>query len=190
MEPTAMITLLEAKLKAVLGLRDGAPLDPDVELSHYGVTSINAAKLSHALTQAFGQEVSPGVIIEHFSLAALARYLVEQRGLSAAAPGPSGPSKEELVEKILQAMQRKATPAPVAAPAPAPAPRPSARLDYSFIFFSSQRGAAAANPYGYVTTIAQYADANGFQAIWVPERHFFEFGGIFPDPAVLLAHVA
>ncbi|HWU88137.1 MAG TPA: MupA/Atu3671 family FMN-dependent luciferase-like monooxygenase, partial [Kofleriaceae bacterium] len=205
-----MISLLEAKLRQVLGLRDAAALDPDLELSHYGVNSINAAKFSHALSQAFGQEISPGAIIEHFSLAALARHLVNDRGIDqprAASAVPAqvtaqpGPSKEELVEKILLELQRRAKQSAEAAPQPPPAPaarevrgapasRASRTLDFSFIFFSSKRRAVSANIYDYVTGIARYADANDFKAIWVPERHFFEFGGIFPDPAVLLANLA
>ena len=207
MEPAAMISALEAKLRQVLGLRDAAALDPDLELSHYGVSSINAAKFSHALSQAFAQDISPRVIIEHFSLAALARHLVNDRGIDARAASAvptqataqPGPSKEELVEKILRELQRRAKPVAAAAPPPAPAARevrsapasrPSDTLDFSFIFFSSQRRPDSANLYDYVTGIARYADANGFKAIWVPERHFFEFGGIFPDPAVLLANLA
>jgi natural product biosynthesis luciferase-like monooxygenase protein len=225
-----MIALLEAKLSQVLGLRGAAALDPELELSHYGVNSINAAKFSHALSQAFGQEISPRAIIEHFSLAALARHLVNDRGLDARsetspraasavpvqAAAQPGPSKEQLVEKILLELQRRARqgavaeavpqspPAPAArevVPQPPPAPaarevrsaqqaRASASLDFSFIFFSSQRRVASANIYDYVTGIARHADANGFKAIWVPERHFFEFGGIFPDPGILLANLA
>jgi len=177
-----MISLLEAKLRQVLGLRDAAALDPELELSHYGVNSINAAKFSHALSRAFGQEISPRAIIEHFSLAALARHLVNDRGIdpsgaaaavpaqAAARPDPStGPSKAELVEKILLALQRRAKPdataevraeprpAPAAGAAPsAPAPHPSRTLDFSFLFFSSQRRPVSANLYAYVTAIARH----------------------------------
>ena len=31
---------------------------------------------------------------------------------------------------------------------------------------------------------AKFADANGFSAIWTPERHFHAFGGLYPQPAV------
>ena len=37
---------------------------------------------------------------------------------------------------------------------------------------------------------ARYADANGFSAVWVPERHFHEFGGLSPSPAILCAALA
>ena len=37
---------------------------------------------------------------------------------------------------------------------------------------------------------AKFADANGFSAIWTPERHFAAFGGPYPNPAVTGAAVA
>ncbi|TDC85712.1 LLM class flavin-dependent oxidoreductase [Nonomuraea deserti] len=37
---------------------------------------------------------------------------------------------------------------------------------------------------------ARFADTNGFSAVWTPERHFHEFGGRYPNPAVTAAAVA
>ena len=37
---------------------------------------------------------------------------------------------------------------------------------------------------------AKFADANGFVAVWTPERHFHAFGGPYPNPAVTGAAVA
>ncbi|KPA91708.1 natural product biosynthesis luciferase-like monooxygenase domain [Pseudomonas asplenii] len=37
---------------------------------------------------------------------------------------------------------------------------------------------------------ARYADAHGFAAVWIPERHFHPVGGLYPNPAVLGAAVA
>jgi natural product biosynthesis luciferase-like monooxygenase protein len=36
----------------------------------------------------------------------------------------------------------------------------------------------------------QFADRNGFAAVWIPERHFHPFGGLYPNPSVLGAAVA
>lgn len=38
--------------------------------------------------------------------------------------------------------------------------------------------------------MARFIDQRGFTAIWTPERHFQEFGGSFPNPAVLSAALA
>ncbi|MDU8926225.1 LLM class flavin-dependent oxidoreductase [Alisedimentitalea sp. MJ-SS2] len=37
---------------------------------------------------------------------------------------------------------------------------------------------------------AKFADANGFSAVWTPERHFAAFGGPYPNPSVTGAAVA
>jgi natural product biosynthesis luciferase-like monooxygenase protein len=37
---------------------------------------------------------------------------------------------------------------------------------------------------------AKFADANGFNAVWTPERHFHAFGGPYPNPSVTGAAVA
>jgi natural product biosynthesis luciferase-like monooxygenase protein len=37
---------------------------------------------------------------------------------------------------------------------------------------------------------AKFADRNGFAAIWTPERHFHENGGLYPNPSVLSAALA
>lgn len=37
---------------------------------------------------------------------------------------------------------------------------------------------------------ARFADENGFEAIWTPERHFHAFGGAYPNPSVISAAIA
>ena len=37
---------------------------------------------------------------------------------------------------------------------------------------------------------ARFADRHGFTAVWTPERHFHDFGGLFPNPSVTGAAVA
>src|SRR6185295_13500671 len=47
-----------------------------------------------------------------------------------------------------------------------------------------------ADRYRLVMETARFADRNGFSSIWVPERHFTGFGGLYPNPAVLHAALA
>ena len=60
----------------------------------------------------------------------------------------------------------------------------SIALDFSLFYFSSQNGITN-DKYKFLKESAIYADKNEFSAIWLPERHFHEFGGIFPNPSVL-----
>jgi len=44
--------------------------------------------------------------------------------------------------------------------------------------------------YDDILTIARAADELGFAAVWTPERHFQNFGQVFPSPPVLSAAIA
>lgn len=59
----------------------------------------------------------------------------------------------------------------------------------SLYFFPSTTGA---NEAGYKLLLegSTFADENGFESVWFPERHFHEFGGFFPNPSVAAAAVA
>jgi len=37
---------------------------------------------------------------------------------------------------------------------------------------------------------AKFGDRNGFSSVWMPERHFHAFGGLYPNPSVTAAAVA
>ena len=63
-------------------------------------------------------------------------------------------------------------------------------MEYGIMFFSSATGKAGANPYRLLLEAARFADTHGFACVWVPERHFHEFGGLFPNPAVTGAALA
>ncbi|MFF0732317.1 MupA/Atu3671 family FMN-dependent luciferase-like monooxygenase [Streptomyces chartreusis] len=101
-----------------------------------------------------------------------------------------------------------APPRPVPAPAaPASTPAPVASMawnaaavtaaeqaprtpDFSVYFFGDYPQDAAKPRHGQyelLMDVARFADRHGFHALWMPERHFHSFGGLFPNPAVLAA---
>ncbi|AYG79097.1 Alkanal monooxygenase alpha chain [Streptomyces hundungensis] len=63
-------------------------------------------------------------------------------------------------------------------------------LRRSLYFFASADHADASAYYAFVLEAAAAADAAGQHAVWFPERHFVDFGGFSPNPAVLAAAVA
>ncbi|WP_280356298.1 MupA/Atu3671 family FMN-dependent luciferase-like monooxygenase [Nocardia otitidiscaviarum] len=63
-------------------------------------------------------------------------------------------------------------------------------MDFSLLFFASDAQRAAGERYRLLLESARFADAHDFKAIWVPERHFHSFGGLYPNPAVLGAALA
>jgi natural product biosynthesis luciferase-like monooxygenase protein len=63
-------------------------------------------------------------------------------------------------------------------------------LDFSIMFFASDAARQQDRKYELLMSCVDYADRNGFAAVWIPERHFHRFGGPFPNPAVLGAAIA
>src|SRR5262245_52032364 len=63
-------------------------------------------------------------------------------------------------------------------------------MDFGVMFFAGSDRRLAADRYRLLIDAAQFADRHQFCAIWTPERHFHEFGGLFPNPSVLGAALA
>jgi natural product biosynthesis luciferase-like monooxygenase protein len=59
----------------------------------------------------------------------------------------------------------------------------------SLSYFAA-RTADAPNTYDVLLDTARLADEAGLEAIWIPERHFGDFGHCYPNPSVLGAAVA
>jgi natural product biosynthesis luciferase-like monooxygenase protein len=82
-------------------------------------------------------------------------------------------------------------PAEPAAGATATPTRPPARGPaFSLFYFGSDADRPGTDPYRLLRAGAQFADRNGFTAVWTPERHFHRFGGLFPNPALTAAALA
>ena len=79
---------------------------------------------------------------------------------------------------------------PDLSPAAPPPAVPAGGTDFSLLYFSSNEAEFADGKYHTVLAGARFADQHGFKAVWIPERHFHRFGGLFPDPAVLGAALA
>ncbi len=63
-------------------------------------------------------------------------------------------------------------------------------MDLSLFYFANDSCALEGGRYDLLLEGARYADANGFVAVWTPERHFHPFGGIYPNPSLTGAAVA
>ncbi|WPO74136.1 MupA/Atu3671 family FMN-dependent luciferase-like monooxygenase [Streptomyces sp. KN37] len=93
-----------------------------------------------------------------------------------------------------QAMAWNGAAAAAAAPARPVAPRPRPRpLDFGVYFFGDypqDEKSPRHGKYDHLLETARFADRNGFHSLWIPERHFHSFGGLFPNPVVLAAALA
>lgn len=63
------------------------------------------------------------------------------------------------------------------------------KMDFSLYYWGNDDGAGP-KKYELLLEGARFADANGFCAVWTPERHFHAFGGPYPNPSVTGAAVA
>jgi natural product biosynthesis luciferase-like monooxygenase protein len=63
-------------------------------------------------------------------------------------------------------------------------------MDFGLMFFSSDQSGKGGHRYRLLLEASRFADDRGFCAIWTPERHFHNFGGLFPNPAVTSAALA
>jgi natural product biosynthesis luciferase-like monooxygenase protein len=64
------------------------------------------------------------------------------------------------------------------------------KMGFSLFYFAADDSRSGADKYRLYLEGAQYADRHGFEAVWTPERHFHESGGLYPNPSVLSAALA
>ncbi|WP_432094665.1 MupA/Atu3671 family FMN-dependent luciferase-like monooxygenase [Streptomyces sp. bgisy100] len=62
-------------------------------------------------------------------------------------------------------------------------------MEFSLFYFAAGQRSGD-DGYRLLLDGARFADRHGFSAVWTPERHFHEFGGPYPNPAVTGAAVA
>ena len=65
-------------------------------------------------------------------------------------------------------------------------------ITFSLMYFASDEGEneTSGDKYNLLIEGAKFGDANGFAAVWTPERHFHAFGGLYPNPSVAAAALA
>ena len=62
---------------------------------------------------------------------------------------------------------------------------PAKQIEFSLLYFSSNEAEFTDNKYKLLIEGAKFADKNNFHAVWIPERHFHPFGGLYPEPSIL-----
>ena len=61
---------------------------------------------------------------------------------------------------------------------------------FSLFFFGNDRPEQPHERYQLLLEAARFADREGFEAVWTPERHFHAFGGLYPNAAMTSAALA
>ncbi len=63
-------------------------------------------------------------------------------------------------------------------------------VNFSLFYFASDQQGQGSERYRLLMDGAKFADEHGFEAVWTPERHFHDFGGLYPNPSVAGAAIA
>lgn len=72
-----------------------------------------------------------------------------------------------------------------------PVPATRKTLRFSLYYFTGRAPlTATGDSYRFLVETARFAEQHGFHAVWTPERHFHQFGGLFPNPSILSAALA
>jgi natural product biosynthesis luciferase-like monooxygenase protein len=104
------------------------------------------------------------------------------------------PHQRAVLEQAMRQRQRTlpwiATPAPAETSTRRRSRRDTSRMAFSLFFFSGDGSVRGPGKYDLLLDCARYADRHGFAAVWVPERHFVDFGGLYPNPSVMAAALA
>ncbi|HEY0172712.1 MAG TPA: aminotransferase class III-fold pyridoxal phosphate-dependent enzyme, partial [Pyrinomonadaceae bacterium] len=70
------------------------------------------------------------------------------------------------------------------------APRLDRGVAFSLSYFGNYDAPYDEHKYDLLIEGARFADRHGFEAVWIPERHFHAFGGLSPAPSVVAAALA
>jgi natural product biosynthesis luciferase-like monooxygenase protein len=151
-----------------------------------GGDSLRATQVVSRLRQRFNIEVSVRSLFFAPTIASLAREIGGDPALRASEAPPI-----EVCSPLLPAGS-----APAACGGTGNLPLEQAavagarRMEFSLFFFSADGSVVRDDKYRLFLESLQFADQNGFTAIWTPERHFHPFGGLYPNPAILGAAAA
>ncbi|MFC9679275.1 MupA/Atu3671 family FMN-dependent luciferase-like monooxygenase [Streptomyces sp. NPDC056948] len=108
-----------------------------------------------------------------------------------ATPAPTAAPVASMAWNAAAVTAPRTAPAKEAAPRTEPTQEVVPRTpDFSVYFFGDypqDTSAPRQGQYELLMDVARFADRHGFHSLWMPERHFHSFGGLFPNPAVLAA---
>ena len=65
------------------------------------------------------------------------------------------------------------------------------KATFSYLFFSDVRKDVSDwEKYQFARELVEFADSSGFEAVYFPERHFYEFGSIYANNGIMAAYLA
>ena len=164
----------------------------DQSLRALGLDSLSALNVKIAVEREVGREIPLNLIQDDPTLLEFARRLALLDGDGDNEPKLSCENTAAFAETsdTDRAVSADAASSGGIARAPAEASGAGTGFALSLMFFSADEAETKEDRYRFVREASRIADARGFEAVWIPERHFHRFGGLFPNPAVVAAAIA
>ncbi|WP_327099125.1 LLM class flavin-dependent oxidoreductase [Nocardia vinacea] len=161
----------------------GRPLDDTANFFDAGGDSLVAVQAVLALRASLGRELSLREFVDNPTIEQLTALLTDRETpVPTSRPAVTAPSTDPAAQTC------PATPTVSVRDSASAAPGPRSGPEFSVFFFSAD--SVEGDRYGLILDSAQRADELGYTAIWTPERHFHQFGDLFPNPSVLAAGIA
>jgi natural product biosynthesis luciferase-like monooxygenase protein len=195
MDAASVRVVIEQHVRRAARLQEDDPMAGDQTLRALGLDSVGVVELCRSLDGPLGRELPLELFQDNPTVRCLIDRVVDL--LDGRHVAPAAAAVEPLAEvtpvEPVAVMEPPASAARAPVPAAArPADRPGAAqaIDLSIMFFSSSDADNPHHRYELLQQACRVADDLGFKAVWLPERHFHPFGGLFPNPAVVAASVA
>jgi natural product biosynthesis luciferase-like monooxygenase protein len=164
----------------------------------YGLKSLGAVKLAKDLEKLLGRSLEATIVWNFPTVETLALHLVGKLENQVSTPPLkceqqsnlqtnsvwreteaitlSFPGQPKINNQNQQKIE-KSTPTKIVAGKKA--------MQFSLLYFASNEAEFNSHKYSLLIEGAKFADKYGLTAVWIPERHFHAFGGLYPNPAVL-----
>jgi natural product biosynthesis luciferase-like monooxygenase protein len=175
---------LRNQLAPLLGISP-SQLNPQQPLNTLGLDSLKAVEIKNQIEAKFGLVLPMETFLEDINITQLATQILS--GATSPAPTPSSISAPVQTATEFPSLKQQRVSQSIAQPQ-----RPAAQngLLFSLFYFSSEEAEFTDDKYRLLIEGAKFADQHDFAAVWIPERHFHSFGGIYPNPSVLGAALA
>jgi natural product biosynthesis luciferase-like monooxygenase protein len=175
---------LRNQLARLLGISP-SELNPQQPLNTLGIDSLKAVQIKNQIEANFGLVLPMETFLDDINITQLATQI-----LSGATS--SNPTSSSICTPLQTATEFPGLKQQRVSQSFAQPQRPVAQnnLEFSLFYFSSEEAEFTDDKYRLLIEGAKFADRHDFAAVWIPERHFHSFGGIYPNPSVLGAALA
>ena len=154
------------------------------------VPTLGPANLAYLIYTSGSTGKPKGVMIEHRNVINFFTGLDQRLGVSAAAQTWLAVTSISFDISVLELFWTLSRGHHVVLQAERPMPVAEiGEIDFSLFYFAAE-DSRATNKYQLLLDGARFADSHGLAGVWVPERHFANFGDPFPNPSIAAAAIA